>query len=109
MRCLTTFKTASGSGLVETGFPSFHLLFFNFFRSSVSDSAKDLITKLLDKDPKTRLTVDQCLQHPWFVRFVARFPHQLVEKQQRRGFGYRGVGEIPGSQEDEGCQSRFMM
>jgi len=32
----------------------------------VSDEAKDLITKMLDPNPKTRPTVDQCLAHPWF-------------------------------------------
>ena len=38
---------------------------------TVSDTAKDLIEKLLDKDPKTRLgannDVEEILQHPWFA------------------------------------------
>jgi serine/threonine protein kinase len=32
----------------------------------VSDEAKDLIRKLLQLDPKQRLTVAQVLAHPWF-------------------------------------------
>jgi len=32
----------------------------------VSDEAKDLITKMLDSNPKTRPTVKECLAHPWF-------------------------------------------
>jgi len=32
---------------------------------SVSDSAKDLISKLLVKDPNSRLTADQAFNHPW--------------------------------------------
>jgi len=34
---------------------------------NVSDSAKDLITKLLVKDPKERLSAEQCLKHPWLT------------------------------------------
>lgn len=33
--------------------------------SNVSEDAKDLISKLLDINPHTRLTVDGALQHPW--------------------------------------------
>ena len=33
---------------------------------SVSGSAKDLIRKMLTIDTNARLTVAQCLQHPWF-------------------------------------------
>lgn len=33
--------------------------------SAVSDSAKDLISKLLVVDPKKRLTAEQVLEHPW--------------------------------------------
>jgi calcium-dependent protein kinase len=32
----------------------------------VSTSAKDLITKLLTKDPKARIDVVQALDHKWF-------------------------------------------
>jgi serine/threonine protein kinase len=32
----------------------------------VSEEAKDLITKMLDPNPKTRPTVKECLAHPWF-------------------------------------------
>eukprot|EP01101_Sappina_pedata_P008701 TRINITY_DN487_c0_g1_i1.p1 TRINITY_DN487_c0_g1~~TRINITY_DN487_c0_g1_i1.p1 ORF type:complete len:942 (+),score=436.57 TRINITY_DN487_c0_g1_i1:21-2846(+) len=32
----------------------------------ISPEAKDLVTNLLKKDPKERLTAAQCLQHPWF-------------------------------------------
>jgi len=34
---------------------------------NVSDSAKDLITKLLVKNPKERLTAQQCEKHPWLT------------------------------------------
>lgn len=39
--------------------------FHTEYWSEVSDGAKDLIRKLLVLDPKTRLTVDQALAHPW--------------------------------------------
>lgn len=35
----------------------------------VSPSAKDLIKKLLEKNPKKRLTAAQALQHPWFENY----------------------------------------
>lgn len=37
------------------------------FPSHVSASARDLISKLLVKNPKKRLTLDQVLQHPWIT------------------------------------------
>ncbi len=35
--------------------------------SRVSDEAKDLINKLLVKDPSDRLNAEQALKHPWFT------------------------------------------
>ncbi|OIV89812.1 hypothetical protein TanjilG_29904 [Lupinus angustifolius] len=34
---------------------------------SISDSAKDLIRKMLDQNPRTRLTAHEVLSHPWIV------------------------------------------
>ena len=31
-----------------------------------SNMVKDLLTKLLTKDPKLRITLDSALNHPWF-------------------------------------------
>lgn len=36
--------------------------------SDVSEEAKDLVRGMLCKDPKKRLTADQCLSHPWLKR-----------------------------------------
>lgn len=33
----------------------------------VSDEAKDLITRMLERNPRDRLTVDECLEHAWFT------------------------------------------
>jgi serine/threonine protein kinase len=35
--------------------------------SGVTEDAKDLISRLLDINPKTRYTVDQSVNHPWFT------------------------------------------
>ncbi|EFN83164.1 Serine/threonine-protein kinase 17A [Harpegnathos saltator] len=35
----------------------------------VSEEARDLMRKLMVKDPIERLTVTECLQHPWFSMF----------------------------------------
>ena len=34
--------------------------------NSISDEAKNLIKGMLDKNPKTRITAHECLEHPWF-------------------------------------------
>jgi calcium-dependent protein kinase len=32
----------------------------------VTKNAKDLITKMLEKDPYKRISADEALTHPWF-------------------------------------------
>ena len=43
----------------------------------VSDELRDLFTKILDKDPKTRLTIDEVLEHPW-VKQAGYDPDNVV-------------------------------
>ncbi|GMY12672.1 calcium-dependent protein kinase SK5-like [Fagus crenata] len=38
---------------------------------SISDSAKDLIQKMLDRDPKKRLTAREVLSHQWILEDIA--------------------------------------
>ena len=33
----------------------------------ITDEAIDLLQKLLDKNPKTRITLSDALDHPWFL------------------------------------------
>ena len=33
----------------------------------ISDSAKDLVRKMLDKNPETRISAQACLEHTWFT------------------------------------------
>ena len=35
----------------------------------ISNEAKDFITKLLDKDLKTRIEMKAALEHPWFKKY----------------------------------------
>lgn len=35
--------------------------------TTISDSAKDLVKKMLEKDPAQRISAQQCLEHPWFT------------------------------------------
>lgn len=44
--------------------------------SLVSEEAKDLIRKLLVVDPDKRLTADQAIRHPWFMKG----DHELIER-----------------------------
>mmetsp|Transcript_1526 Transcript_1526/g.2178 ORF Transcript_1526/g.2178 Transcript_1526/m.2178 type:complete len:508 (+) Transcript_1526:250-1773(+) len=40
----------------------------DFWTKQISDSARDFTSRLLDRDPKTRLTAAQALDHPWVKR-----------------------------------------
>lgn len=41
------------------------------FKRQISDMAKDLILRLLEKDPARRITAEQVLMHPWIRSFGA--------------------------------------
>ena len=58
-----------------------------YFINYISDDAKDLVTKLVVKDPKVRLSAKEALEHPWFKKDISRSSNLLngaVEKFQRR-------------------------
>ena len=38
---------------------------FNPLGKQISSECKDLILKMLEKDPKKRISIDDILQHPW--------------------------------------------
>lgn len=47
---------------------------------NITSEAKDLITRMLDKNPKTRMTSQQCLEHSWLKsEKVGITPHQVTE------------------------------
>jgi len=41
--------------------------FYSSLWKSVSEEAKDLLRKMLDLDPETRITAAEALKHPWFT------------------------------------------
>lgn len=54
-------QTIPSDELVKSKF----VLRFPRWASNLSDSAKDLLSHLLDTNPKTRYSADQALHHPW--------------------------------------------
>merc|ERR1712228_715781 len=44
-----------------------------FAWNHLSFHARDLITKLIQKDPSKRLTIKQCAQHPWIRRYKSGY------------------------------------
>uniref|UniRef100_A0A8B9V7I8 Protein kinase domain-containing protein n=1 Tax=Anas zonorhyncha TaxID=75864 RepID=A0A8B9V7I8_9AVES len=54
----------------------------------ISDSAKDFIRHLMEKDPKKRFTCEQALQHPWIAGDTAldKNIHQSVSEQIKKNF-----------------------
>jgi calcium-dependent protein kinase len=55
----------------------------------ISNEAKDLIQKMLRKDPYARPTAKQCLDHEWFRRFEGAEPLQLDIKLLKRLKNFR--------------------
>jgi len=41
------------------------------FPPYVSEGARDFVTKLLRKEPSQRISLDECLEHPWIVEHNA--------------------------------------
>lgn len=62
---------------------------FPRWASNLSDPAKDLLTKLLDVDPKTRITADEALAHPWVSGVIVprnnylQSPNMLGSRKKR--------------------------
>ncbi|XP_051977184.1 calcium/calmodulin-dependent protein kinase type 1D-like isoform X2 [Xyrauchen texanus] len=54
----------------------------------ISDSAKDFISCLMEKDPAKRYTCDQALRHPWIAGDTAlcKNIHESVSRQIRKNF-----------------------
>uniref|UniRef100_A0A3P8XWY7 Protein kinase domain-containing protein n=1 Tax=Esox lucius TaxID=8010 RepID=A0A3P8XWY7_ESOLU len=54
----------------------------------ISDSAKDFIVHLMEKDPTIRYTCDQALQHPWIAGDTAldKNIHESVSAQIKKNF-----------------------
>ncbi|MED6286345.1 hypothetical protein CHARACLAT_005025, partial [Characodon lateralis] len=54
----------------------------------ISDSAKDFISCLMEKDPAKRFTCEQALRHPWIAGDTAlcKNIHESVSRQIRKNF-----------------------
>lgn len=54
----------------------------------ISDSAKDFISRLMEKDPAKRFTCEQALRHPWIAGDTAlcKNIHESVSRQIRKNF-----------------------
>ncbi|XP_056131839.1 calcium/calmodulin-dependent protein kinase type 1D [Lampris incognitus] len=54
----------------------------------ISDSAKDFISRLMEKDPVKRYTCEQALRHPWIAGDTAlcKNIHESVSRQIRKNF-----------------------
>ena len=47
--------------------------------STISKEAKDLIEKMLDKNPQTRISAQKCLEHPWMK--IQKFNTPIAVKE----------------------------
>ena len=58
----------------------------NGYWDDISDSAKDLVRKLLQVDPKKRLTAAEALRHPWLIWVNQKVSELLVYGFLRENF-----------------------
>lgn len=77
--------------------PADYSIKFPPWANKISDSAKDLLKKLLDVDPNRRLTAGKALQHPWVAgetaskNAVLGTPKLLEELRIKNMYGVRGT------------------
>lgn len=45
---------------------------YSLERSFISQEAKDLLQKMLDRKPETRISATEALNHPWFTTFIKK-------------------------------------
>lgn len=71
----------------------------------ISDEAKNCISNLLKKDMKSRLTCDQCFQHPWLKQDTNNMEAKKLSKErmkkyilrrkwQKTGHAVRAIGRL---------------
>lgn len=52
--------------------------------SHISESASDLLKRILVKDPRKRLTFLQIKQHPWFNLYpLSKFPKGVIPNKDK--------------------------
>ena len=50
--------------------------------NTVSSDFEDFILKLLDKNPKNRLSVDEIKKHPWYTAKTSSYKEAVTELNQ---------------------------
>ncbi|CAI4221337.1 unnamed protein product [Auanema sp. JU1783] len=56
------------------------------FPSYVSVGARDLISKLLQRRPEDRISLEQVMQHPWVVKHVEAKKSRMIKEQESQLF-----------------------
>lgn len=72
----------------------------------ISDSAKDLVSKLLTVDPEKRYTIDEFLQHPWITQAPQPTPETLVANEsisEEEYLQWRKSGKAPRDEQLSGA------
>lgn len=54
-----------------------HFTFPKKYWTGISETAIDLIKKMMTVDPKNRITIDDAVNHPWFK--VSKILHSLAQ------------------------------
>lgn len=62
---VSPFQSETAADFVQEVQPGYKPYFYPDYWVNVSDEAKDLVTRMLDFDDTTRLTIDEVLEHPW--------------------------------------------
>ena len=54
-----------------------HILWPKFPKKDIDKDAKDLIIKILKVDPKQRITLEEMVKHPFFIKNIPEYPSYL--------------------------------
>ena len=55
-----------------------------FTRDKIGKDCRDLIKRMLCKDPKERITMEEVKNHPWFLQGLAHYTEPESEQQQQQ-------------------------
>lgn len=81
----------------------FPVMVFGSSQPILNDTGFDLLSRLLDMNPKTRITAAQALQHPWFTEAPRAVNSALMpifpQRHQGKDGGFRDklVNPSPGA------------
>lgn len=58
--------------------------------TSITPACRDMLVRMLDKNPEKRITIQQCMEHPWMKGEGEMPAPTLLEAGEKQGAGAKG-------------------